>query len=182
MRTLVCTLAFVLALASAASIRAGSADTLGDAEQIRAEVQALGASFVVTEASSTEVVESLTLLSHPDPLRVVPAAGGVYYAICARGARCPYPGRRGARLGARLPRRMALELALRTFARTPAGVVVVSLPTSRPTLLVLERQDVTSASRDALDRSTLSHVYAIRSLVPVSDVAETLVLARIPFG
>jgi hypothetical protein len=77
---------------------------------------------------------------------------------------------------------MALELALRTFARTPAGVVVVSLPTSRPTLLVLERQDVTNASRDALDLSTLSHVYTIRSLVPVSDVADTLVLTQIPFG
>ena len=71
-------------------------------------------------------------------------------------------------------------LALRTFRRTAAGVVVVSLPTGAPTLLVLERDDVTEAR--ALDQLTLSHLYAIRSLVTVSDTADTLVLARIPLA
>jgi hypothetical protein len=173
--------AVLLALVSAGPLRAASDLTLENAERIRSEVQPSDGPFVITEASSTGVVESLALVA--DPLaapRFVEAAGGVYYAICARGAQCPYPARRAAHVRARVPRQLALELALRTFRRTAAGVVVVSLPTTRPTLLVLERDDVTRPR--ALDQLTLSHLYAIRSLVTVSDAADTLVLARIPLA
>ncbi len=59
-------------------------------------------------------------------------------------------------------------------------MVVVSLPTRQPVLLVLERSDVPErASGAALDRLTLAHLYTLRALVPVSDTAETLVLARL---
>lgn len=180
MRGVACT-TLLLALVFAAPLRAGSDQTLEDAERIRSEVQPRGGPFVITEASSTGVVESLALLA--DPLaapRFVAAAGGVYYAICARGTRCPYPARRAAHVRARVPRQLALELALRTFRKTAAGVVVVSLPTGAPTLLVLERDDVTQPR--ALDQLTLSHLYAFRSLVTVSDAADTLVLARIPLA
>jgi hypothetical protein len=180
MRSIACT-ALLLALVSAGPLRAACDQTLEDAERIRSEVQPSGGPFMVTEASSTGVVESIALLA--DPLaspRFVAAAGGVYYAICARGTQCPYPARRAAHVRARVPRQLALELALRTFRRTAAGLVVVSLPTSRPTLLVLERADVTQLR--TLDQLTLSHLYAIRSLVTVSDTADTLVLARIPLA
>jgi hypothetical protein len=177
MRRIACTAFVLVALVSAGSVRAGSGESDEHAEQIRSEVQRSGGAFAITEASSTGVVESLTLLSpQAAGVRVVPAAGGVYYALCPRRARCPYPARGGARLRARVPRALALELARRTFERTTANLVVVSLPSRRPALLVLERGDVTGT----LDHVTLAHVYALRSLVPVSVATDTLVLARIP--
>jgi hypothetical protein len=181
MRRHVFTVVLLLALGCAASIRAGTAEILEHAEQIRSELQPSGGSFVITEASSTGVVDSLTLLSRHQPaaMRVVPAAGGVYYAICPARARCPYPGRRAARVRARVPRRVALDLALRTFQRTAAGVVVVSLPTSRPALVVLERDDVMTAAPDGLERLTISNVYAMRAHIAISDNADTLVLEQV---
>jgi hypothetical protein len=183
MRSVACTAPVLLALAFAVPLRAGSDQTLEDAERIRSEVQPSGGAFVITESSSTGVVESLALLADPFAApRFVAAAGGVYYAICARGARCPYPVGRAAHVRARMPRQLALELVRRTLERTAADVVVVSLPTRRPALLVLEREDVVHASRDELDRLTLTHIYEIRSLVAMSDVTDTLVLARIPLA
>ena len=180
MRLIACSVTFLLTLVFAGSLRAGSAETIEQAEQIRSEVQANGGSFVVTEASSTGVVDSLTLLSHPAPgARVVPAAGGVYYAICPRLARCPYPARGGANARSRVPHVMALDLARRTFARTAANLVVVSLPTRRPALLVLERGDVTSLERDELDRLTLPKIYAVGALVTITETTETMILEQI---
>jgi hypothetical protein len=173
---------FVAALAStsAAPLGAVPVETLAQAEEIRADVQRRHSALVVTEASSTNVVHSFTLVSRSSSTRVVPTAEGVYYALCPKLARCPYPGRRGVRIRARHPRRVAFELAVRTFRATAANVVVVSLPTRQPVLFVLERSDVPErASGAALDQLTLAHLYTLLALVPVSDTAETLVLARL---
>jgi hypothetical protein len=104
-----------------------------------------GRGLAVTEATSTGVVESFTLLT-PDPLetRFIPADNGIYYAICPVRAACPYPAPRFARPGADLvPRRLALELALRTFLETSADVVAVSLPTPRFIIFIAERSELT---------------------------------------
>jgi hypothetical protein len=183
MKGVACTAAVLLALVSAGPLRADSDETLEHAERIRSEVQPSAGHFVITEASSTGVVESLALLTGPLAApRFVAAAGGVYYAICARGTRCPYPAGRAAPVGARVPRQLALELVRRTLERTAADVVVVSLPTRQPAMLVLERDDLVHASHDELETLTLTHIYEIRSLVATSDVADTLVLARIPLA
>jgi hypothetical protein len=79
-----------------------------------------GRGLAVTEATSTGVVESFTLLT-PNLLetRIVSANNGIDDAICPVDATCPYPARRFARPAAELvPRRLALELALRTFLDT----------------------------------------------------------------
>jgi hypothetical protein len=103
-----------------------------------------GAKLVVTQASSTGVVESFTLLS-ADLLeaRTVAADNGIWYAVCPVGATCPYPARRHARPAASLlSRRLALELALRTFRESSADFVAVGLPTTRFTVFALERSEV----------------------------------------
>jgi hypothetical protein len=101
--------------------------------------------LAVTEASSTAVIESFSLLptDRIEP-RILPAANGVWYAICPVRATCPYPARRLARPAADvLPRRLALELALRTFLETPADLVAVSLPTRDYfTAFVVEREEL----------------------------------------
>lgn len=117
------------------------------ARTIRREITArwqTESELVVTEASSTAVVESFTLLTASlDETRVVAADNGIYFAICPRGARCPYPALRFARsAGDFLPRRQALELALRTFLETSANVVAVSLPTRRFILFIVERDEL----------------------------------------
>ena len=104
--------------------------------------------LAVTEASSTGVVESFTLVTS-DLLetRVVPAENGIYYAVCPAGASCPYPARRHARPAADLDaRRVALELAVRTFLETSVDVVAVSLPTLR-FMVVHRRTRTRSTSR-----------------------------------
>ena len=123
--------------------------SLQRAETIRAQLDARyrvlpGRALVVTEATSTGVVESFALLT-PDLLetRYLPADNGIYYAICPAGATCPYPARRFARPAADfVPRRLALELALRTFLETSADVVAVSLPTPRFIAFVVERSEL----------------------------------------
>jgi hypothetical protein len=107
-------------------------------------LQSPGAPLAVTEASSTGVFDSFTLLT-PDLVesRIVAADNGIYYAICPVRANCPYPARRFARPAADLvPRRLALELALRTFLETSVDVVAVSLPTPRFNLVVFERAEL----------------------------------------
>lgn len=145
------------AVDAAAGLPAQAAPTMSDvepkavtsAETIRAEIGARyrrlpGRKLAVTEATSTGVLESFTLLT-ADLLeaRIVAADNGVYFAICPVRATCPYPARRFARPAADfLPRRLALELALRTFLETSATVVAVSLPTPRFILFVVERDEL----------------------------------------
>jgi len=131
------------------------------AHLIRAEVDARyrprqRAGLAVTEASPTGVIDSFTLFigAAQDP-RVVPSTDGIYYAICPVRATCPYPGRSSRSAVAFLPLRAALELTVRTFLESPADLVVVSLPTRRFVLLVVERDEFlesvdVQALRDAL--------------------------------
>jgi hypothetical protein len=136
-------------------------DALTHARVIRAEVTARyrqmpGRKLAVTEATSTGVVGSVTLISDwVEPWRVVPTDNGIYFAICSARAKCPYPARSAAwPVLAFMPRRQALELALRTVLETAVDLVVVALPTARPTWIVAERDDLL-ASVDApvvLDR------------------------------
>jgi hypothetical protein len=116
---------------------------------IRAEVDARyrlvpGRKLAVTEATTTAVVQSLTLVTDLLELpRVVPADNGIYFAICSARARCPYPARSAAwPTVAFLPRRQALELALRTLLETSVSLVVVALPTAQPVWVVFERDDL----------------------------------------
>jgi hypothetical protein len=126
--------------------------TLSQAGTIRSEINARirlvsGGGLNVSEATSTAPIDSFTLLSE-DLLdaRFVPARGGVWYAICAVGAVCPYPGPRLSRpAGDHLVRRLALELALRTFLETDAPVVGVSLPTPHFVAVVFERDELAAA-------------------------------------
>ena len=100
---------------------------------------------LVAEATTTGVVQSITLITDWLEGRVVPADDGIYYAICSARARCPYPARSAAwPVESFLPRRQALELALRTFLETSASLVVVALPTIRPVWVVFEREDLTT--------------------------------------
>ena len=177
--------------------------SLARARAIRAQLDARyrvvpGRGLAVTEATSTGVLESFTLLSL-DLLqtRLVPADNGVYYAICPVGARCPYPARRFARPAAELlPRRLALESALRTFLETSADVVAVSLPTPRFVLFVVEREELarevdlsvlakaldrdpsralSSSLESVVDRLTRPRVYVTLGLEPTPNGRDTLV-------
>ena len=135
--------------AAAASPRASAPEpgTLLRARAIRVQTDARYrrvAGLAVTEASSTSVIESFTLATS-DLLgaRTVPAANGIWFAVCPVGATCPYPAHRQARSPADIaPRRIALELAVRTFLETSADVVAVSLPTQRFTAFVVEREEL----------------------------------------
>lgn len=182
-------------------------ETLLRARAIRVEVDAHyrfapGRKLAVTEAASTDVLDSFTLVSsHLALPRVVPAGNGIYFAICSARAHCPYPARSAAwPVAAFLPRRQALELAVRTFLETSAGLVVVALPTARPVMLVLERADVMgavdapalfhdvagnpgvadAALRRAVDRLTWPSLFAPVGLAPVSATRETLVAESVP--
>ena len=122
---------------------------LAQVGKIKAQINARnlgprGSKLAVTEASSTGVIESFTLVtSGLDEIRVVSAHSGIYFAICPLRATCPNPARRSARPAeAFLPRRQALELALRTFIETSADVVAVSLPTLQFVLFIVEREEL----------------------------------------
>jgi len=124
-------------------------EALARAGVIRAEVDARyrhvpGRKLAVTEATTTGVVQTLTLVTDWLELpRVVSASNGVYFAICSARATCPYPARSAAwPAAAFLPRRQALELALRTFVKTSVDLVVVALPTARLVWVVFEREDL----------------------------------------
>lgn len=134
-----------------------------------------GRKLAVTEVTSTSVLESLTLIeSWVELPRVVPAANGVYFALCTVRVRCPYPPPRAAwSVGAPLPRALALELAVRTLLETTLDVVVVALPTARPVWFVLERGEL-EAIRPGYD-ATSSRLYIPLWLDPVSATRETLV-------
>ena len=182
-------------------------ETLPRARAIRAEVDAHyrvapGRKLAVTEASTTGVLDSFTLVpSQLEMPRVVPADNGVYFAICSARAHCPYPARSSAwPAAAFLPRRQALELVLRTFLETSADLVVVALPTVRPVMLLVERSDVMGAVdasalfrelggnpgvadaslRRAVDRLTWPNLFTPVALAPVSGTGETLVAVSLP--
>jgi hypothetical protein len=187
--------------AARASARPAMLDprALAHARKLRVRIAAryLSLGLRVTEASSTGVLESFTLLSSDlQETRVIPAANGIYYAICARGATCPYPKRRLARPAEDLSsRRLALELALRTLLETSVDVVVVSLPTSTITLLIVERDELvrevkmrdmvealgthpartpTAAQARVVDRTTRPRVYLQLGLEPTPSGRTTL--------
>jgi hypothetical protein len=196
-------LGVVVTVCAAAAFPAQAASTasalaprsLAHAQTIRAHLdaryQALpsGRGLAVTEATSTGVVESFSLLTLDlSEARFLPANNGIWYAICPVRARCPYPARRFVRPAADLvSRRLALELALRTFLETSASVVAVSLPTPRFIAFVVEREELArevdlralakalsgdpgrtlSASlRAAVDRITRPRVFVAMGLEP----------------
>ena len=172
------------------------------AQKIRAQINVRylaphGPGLAVTEASSTGVVESFSLLTPgPEGLRVIPADGGIYFAICPRHASCPHPAQRSARPAAAfLPRRQALELALRTFLETPADVVAISLPTTRFVLFIVERGElerevdmpglmkklagnpeipVDAPLRRSVDNLTYSRIFIAVGLESTSSARDTL--------
>jgi hypothetical protein len=134
---------------SSPSASALEREALAHAQVIRAEVTARyrhapGRKLAVTEATPTGVVESITLITDwLEPWRVVPAGNGIYFAICSVRATCPYPAPSAVwPAEASLPRRIALELAVRTLLETSVNLVVVALPTARPTWVVVERDDL----------------------------------------
>jgi hypothetical protein len=138
-------------------------EALTHARTIRAEINARNRlmpdrKLIVTEATTTGVVQSLTLLTGPlEPWRVVPADNGIYFAICSAHAKCPFPARSAAWPAvALLPRRQALELALRTFQETSVSLVVVALPTAELAWVVFERDDLFAN----MDAPTLLHQLA----------------------
>jgi hypothetical protein len=184
MRLVLALVGIAVALGEAGvSQAAAEPNTLEQARALAAEVSAQYRTSVrpirISEVTSTNVVESLTLVTSLIELpRVAPAANGVYFALCAVGARCPYPPRRAAwSVRARLPRAIALELALRTLRETTFNLVVVALPTAQPAWFVLERLEL-NVALDERD-PTASRLYRPVSLEPVSDTRTTLVAVRI---
>ena len=192
--TIIASLALVLVVAATSSARASSTaseltpQSLRHAQTIRAELDLRyrvprRGGLAVTEASSTGVVESFTLVTS-DLLetRVVPAGNGIYYAVCPARASCPYPARRHARPAADLgARRLALELAVRTFLETSADVVVVSLPTRRFMALIVERDDLArevdlespADVQASVDRSTRPRIFVALGLEPTPSGGDT---------
>jgi len=192
-RTTLLALAIVAAPASVAVFPASVSATssalapgaLSHARSIRAEVNARyrgmpRRKLVVTDATTTGVVDSLTLVdpSRPQPLRVVPADNGIYFAICSAGARCPYPARSAWPAVAFMPRREALELALRTFLETTVSVVVVALPTAEPVWLVFERDDLLANIDAAAARDQVASNPAVLD-EPVRQLVDRLTRPRL---
>ena len=148
------------------------------------------------------VVESVSLLTDPvEPLHVVPADNGIYFALCSVRAKCPYPARSAAWPAAAFrPRRQALELAVRVFSRTTADLVVVALPTRSPTWIVFERADLSAevgaplldqlaadpgfadaGLRAIVDRLTRRRTFVPLELLPLGPGRETFVAVAL-FG
>jgi hypothetical protein len=160
--------------------------SLRQAQTIRAELDARyrgprRGALAVTEASSTGVVESFTLVTS-DLLdtRVVPAENGIYYAVCPTGATCPYPARRLARPAADLgARRLALELAVRTFLETSVDVVAVSLPTPRFMVFIVERRELANEVDLAAVALALGHEPFQRLSASVQAVVDRVTRSRI---
>jgi hypothetical protein len=161
-----------------------------------------GRRLAVTEATSMGVVESVSLMRDPiEPLHVVPADNGIYFALCSVRAKCPYPARSAAWPAAAFrPRRQALELAVRVFSRTTADLVVVALPTRSPTWIVFERADFSAEAgaplldqlaadpafadaglRAIVDRLTQRRTFVPLELLPVGPGRETFVAVAL-FG
>jgi hypothetical protein len=184
---LVCAVGAVGADGTARATPTPEPDALHRARAIAGELGtryrlAPGRKLAVTEVTSTRVVASLTLVeSWVERPRVVPAANGVYFALCTIRVRCPYPPPRAAwSVGAPMPRALALELAVRTLLETTLDLVVVALPTARPVWFVLERGEL-EAIRPGYD-ATSSRLYMPLWLDPVSATRETLVAVHLGDG
>jgi hypothetical protein len=195
-------LTFVAAVGPASAASGASTtsnDSLVRATTIRAEVDARYPALRVTEASSTAVIDSVTLFTAEADPRVVPAGNGIYYAVCPIRATCPYPGRAARPSAAFAPRRVALELAVRTFRETNTDLVLVSLPTLRFVLLVFERADVDASSisegidndppteaslelRNVVDSTTLPRLFEPFALEKCADGRDTLLALSIEAG
>ena len=173
------TLVVVFAVGTVVSTARGAASatspaTLAHAASIRDEVNSrirllTGAGLSVTEATSTDMIDSFTLLSEDlFDARFVPARGGVWYTICPDRALCPYPASRLSRPASdRLARRLALELVLRTFLETDAPVVGVALPTPHFVAVVLEREEL----ERKVDMPALAHALSQEPLLDHPRVA-----------
>jgi hypothetical protein len=191
-RTIIASLALVLVVAATSSARASSTaseltpQSLRHAQTIRAELDVRyrvprRGGLAVTEASSTGVVESFTLVTS-DLLetRVVPAENGIYYAVCPARASCPYPARRHARTAADVgARRLALELAVRTFLETTVDVVAVSLPTLRFMVFIVERHELVDEVDLAVVAQALEHEPSQRLSASVHAVVDRVTRPRI---
>jgi hypothetical protein len=184
---------------SASGARSTSTASLARAATIRAEVDARYPGLRVTEASSTAVIDSVTLFTAEADPRVVPAENGIYFAVCPIRATCPYPGRAARPSSAFAPRRLALELAVRTFLETEADLVLVSLPTPRFVLLVFERAELDSRAisediannpqRQAsprllslVDSTTLPRLFGPFALEPCPNGRDTLLAWSLASG
>ena len=178
--------------------------TLARADVIRDDLNARyrrlpGRRLVITEASSTSVVESFTLLSSDlQEQRTVAARNGVWYALCLARATCLYPAPRDGRPpSAYRPRQLALELSLRTFLETSASVVAVSLPTPHHfTVFVIQRAElmddadllslpratrrdgVSAWRRPTVDRATRPRIFVFIGMEPTTAGRESF--AAIP--
>lgn len=158
--------------------------TQAQADSIRSDLQARARflpepALLITESTTTDAIDSFTLLSR-DLLerRFIPAAGGVWYAICPVSAVCPFPRRRMARSAQELvPRRLALELVIRTFLETDAAVVGVALPTPRIVAVVLDRTELAEVDLPALAR-TLATAPLLDASVGVRRLVDELTLPR----
>jgi hypothetical protein len=192
-------LACVGPASSASGARSASTVSLARAATIRAEVDARYPGLRVTEASSTAVIDSVTLFTAEADPRVVPAENGIYFAVCPIRATCPYPGRAARPSSAFAPRRLALELAVRTFLETEADLVLVSLPTPRFVLLVFERRGLDASSisegidndpsgqasldlRNVVDSTTLPRLFGPFALEPCPNGRDTLLALSLAPG
>jgi hypothetical protein len=199
----VAALVTVVAVAGPASSASGASATSSDAlvqvATIRAEVDARYPGLRVTEASSTAVIDSVTLFTADADPRAVPAANGIYYAVCPIRATCPYPGHAASPASAFAPRRLALELAVHTFLETETDLVLVSLPTPRFVLLVFERGDVDASSiserigngpvarpspglRNVVDTTTLPRLFEPFAIERCANGRDTLLALSIAAG
>jgi hypothetical protein len=148
--------------------------------------------------TSTAVIDPVTLFTAESP-RVVPAGNGIYFAVCPIHATCPFPGRAARRPSAFAPRRLALELAVRTFRETEADLVLVSLPTTRFVLLVLERAAFDTSGigdgiesdprghaspelRDVVDNTTLPRLFEPFALEPCPNGRDTLLAVSLGYA
>jgi len=159
-------------------------ETLARARVIRAHANGRyrllpGRKLSVTEATTTAVVDSLTLVTDWAEFRVVPAENGIYFAICSARARCPYPGRSASWSQTALsPRRLALELSIRTFLETSASLVVVALPTAEPVWVVFERDDLLAAvDGPAVLAQLMPHAAVIDA--PLRELIDRLTRSRL---
>jgi hypothetical protein len=192
-------IAAVCTASSASGASTTSNASLVRAVTIRAEVEARYPALRVTEASSTAVIDSVTLFTAEADPRVVPADNGIYYAVCPIRATCPYPGRAAGPPSAFAPRRVALELAVRTFLETDTDLVLVSLPTTRFVVLVFERAAVDASSlskvisnappgrasaelRSVVDSTTLPRLFEPFALARCANGRDTLLALSIEPG
>lgn len=153
-------LVVLVCLGAASSPAGASVEPTTHADTIRADLQArvrllAEPALAITESTTTDAIDSFTLLSRDLFMRrSVSAAGGVWYAICPARATCPFPARRMARPAQEaVPRRLALELAVRTFLETDAPVVGVALPTAHVVAVVFEREELAGVELAVLART-----------------------------